>query len=424
MNSTPKNMNLLIKSARVIDPNSPFNNKVKDILIKNGIVQEIGDNLSDDLCEVIEYDNLHISPGLIDMRCNLRTPGFEQHEDFDAALKAAEAGGFTEICVMPSTLPIADNSSIITQLISKDKHSNIRVHPIGALSQNKEGKELSEMYDMKNAGAVAFSDDKKPIGDANLMSRALLYTRNFDGLVMSFPNDTKISGHGQIHEGITSTKLGLEGIPALSEELQVSRDLFLANYNESRLHLGPISCSNSVSMIQEAKEEGINVTCDIAAHQLWFTDESTESFDTNYKVNPPFRSQEHINDLIDGLKSGAIDVITSDHSPWDVEEKQKEFDLAKFGITSFQTTFSIALSKLQESIGLESIITKLSINPRTILKLDTPIVNEGFNANFVLYNPSEKWTFESKDILSKNKNTPFVGVTFTGKVIRTILNKN
>lgn len=417
-------MNLLIKSARVIDPNSPFNNKVKDILIKNGIVQEIGDNLSDDLCEVIEYDNLHISPGLIDMRCNLRTPGFEQHEDFDAALKAAEAGGFTEICVMPSTLPIADNSSIITQLISKDKHSNIRVHPIGALSQNKEGKELSEMYDMKNAGAVAFSDDKKPIGDANLMSRALLYTRNFDGLVMSFPNDTKISGHGQIHEGITSTKLGLEGIPALSEELQVSRDLFLANYNESRLHLGPISCSNSVSMIQEAKEEGINVTCDIAAHQLWFTDESTESFDTNYKVNPPFRSQEHINDLIDGLKSGAIDVITSDHSPWDVEEKQKEFDLAKFGITSFQTTFSIALSKLQESIGLESIITKLSINPRTILKLDTPIVNEGFNANFVLYNPSEKWTFESKDILSKNKNTPFVGVTFTGKVIRTILNKN
>lgn len=416
-------MNLLIKSTKVIDPNSPFNGQTKDILIKNGLVTEIGDNISDDSCEVVEHENLHISPGLIDMRCNLRTPGYEQHEDYNAALKAAEAGGFTEICVMPNTFPVADNASIITQLIEKSRSSNVRVHPIGAVSQQLEGKELSEMYDMKSSGAVAFSDDKRSIKDANLMSRALLYSKNFDGLVMSFPNDSSISGHGQVHEGMTSTKLGLEGLPALAEELQVSRDLFLANYNEARLHLGPISTSNAVSMIQEAKEEGINVTSDIAAHQIWFTDESCESFDSNYKVTPPFRSQEHQNDIIEGLKLGAIDVISSDHSPWDVEEKQKEFDLAKFGISSIQTTFSIALTKLTQEIGLEGVISKLSINPRSILKLDIPIIDEGFNANFTLYNPTEKWTFSEKDILSKNKNTPFIGTEFTGRVIRTIYNR-
>lgn len=416
-------MNLLIKSARIIDPNSPFNGQTKDILIKNGLIAKIEDTITDDDCEKIEHENLHISPGLIDMRCNLRTPGHEQHEDFDKALKAAEAGGFTEICVMPSTLPVADNSSLIAQLIEKSKNSNVRVHPIGAVSQKLEGKELSEMYDMKQAGAVAFSDDKKAIKDANLMSRALLYAKNFDGLIMSYPNDSSISNHGQIHEGTVSTKLGLEGIPALAEEIQVSRDLFLANYNESRLHLGPISSGNSVSMIQEAKSEGLNVSCDIAAHQIWFTDEACESFDSNYKVTPPFRNQEHKKDIIEGLKSGAIDVICSDHSPWDVEEKQKEFDLAQFGISALQTAFSIALSKLKEEIGLEGVISKTSINPRTILKLDTPMVQEGFNANFVLYNPNEEWTLEASDILSKNKNTPFIGTTFTGKVIRTIHNR-
>jgi dihydroorotase len=413
-------MNVLIKSAKVIDPNSPFNGQTKDILIKNGIVTQIGDNLNGSDCEVITHENLHISPGLFDMRSNLRTPGYEQHEDFNLALKAAEAGGFTEICVMPNTLPVTDNSSMVTQLKDKSRYSNVAVHPVGALSQQLEGKELSEMYDMKQAGAVAFSDDKKSVKSANLMSRALLYSKNFDGLIMSYPDDRSISGHGQIHEGSVSTKLGLEGIPALAEELQVSRDLFLANYNDTRLHLGPISCSNAVSMIQEGKEEGIKVTSDIAAHQIWHTDESCEGFDSHYKVSPPFRSQEHINDLIDGLKNGTIDVICSDHTPWDVEEKQKEFDLAEPGISSFQTTFSIALTKLKQEIGIESIITKLAINPRSILKLDIPMVNEGFSANFVLYNPDEEWTFEKSDFLSKNKNTPFIGTTFTGRVIQTL----
>lgn len=413
-------MNLLIKSARIIDPNSPFNNQVKDILIENGFIKTIGNHLESKDHDVIAHENLHISPGLFDMRCSLRTPGYEQHEDINQALKAAEAGGFTEICVMPDTFPVADNASIVKQIHDLSKKSNVRIHPIGSISQKLEGKELAEMYDMKQSGAIAFSDDKKPIKDANLLSRALLYTKNFDGLVMSFPNEKSISGHGQIHEGIVSTKLGLEGIPALAEELQVSRDLFLANYNDSRIHIGPISTSNAVGMINEAKEEGIKVTSDIAAHQIWFTDEDCMEFDTRLKVNPPFRTREHITDLIKGLKSGTIDVISSDHSPWDPEEKEKEFDLAEFGISNLQTCFSVCLTKLKQHIGLEGVVKKLSINPRSILKQDIPIVNENFSANFVLYNPDEKWTFNEGNNLSRSKCSPFLGTTFEGKVIRTV----
>jgi dihydroorotase len=415
-------MNILIKSARIIDPNSPYNNSVKDILIQNGIVSKIADDLPADDNEVINHDNLHISPGFFDMRSNLRNPGHEQHETIESGLKAAEKGGYTGIAIMPNTTPIADNRGVIENIIQKGSSSNIDIHPIGAISQNMEGKELAEMFDMTSGGAVAFSDDEKPIKSANLMSRALLYSKNFDGLIINSPNDKTISGSGQMHEGIESTQNGLVGIPALAEELMVSRDLFLANYNDTKIHIGPISCSNSASMIKDAKENGIKVTCDIAAHQLHFLDTDLNTFDTNLKVNPPLRTKQHKEDLIAALKSNIIDVITSDHTPWDVEEKQKEFDLAKFGISSLETTFSTALSNLQEVIGLESIITKISINPRSILKLDIPILKEGFEANFTLYNPTKKWTPSKSEWCSKSKNSPFFGKELTGVVYQTIKN--
>jgi dihydroorotase len=413
-------MNILIKSARIIDPNSPHNNTVKDILIKNGIVSKIENEIIDSVTQVISYENLHISPGLFDMRSNLREPGHEQHETIESGLKAAEKGGFTGIAVMPSTTPIADNRGVIENIIQKSNTSSIDVHPIGAVSQKLEGKELAEMFDMKSGGAIAFSDAEKSIKSANLMSRALLYSKNFGGLVMNSPNDATISGHGQMHEGVESTKLGLEGIAALAEELMVSRDLFLANYNDTKIHIGPISCSNSVAMIKDAKENGIKVSCDIAAHQLHFLDADLNTFDTHLKVNPPFRSQQHKDDLIDALKNNIIDVISSDHSPWDVEEKQKEFDLAKFGISTLETTFSTALSNLIDIIGLESIIAKLSINPRSILQLEIPILKEGFEANFTLYNPTKKWTPSANDWASKSKNSPFFGKELTGVVYQTL----
>ncbi len=413
-------MNILIKSAKIIDPNSPYNNSVKDILIQNGIVSKIENDIQMGGIEVITYENLHISPGLFDMRSNLREPGHEQHETIESGLRAAAKGGFTGLAVMPSTTPIADNKGVIENIIQKGSTSTIDVHPIGAISQNLEGKELAEMYDMKSGGAVAFSDDKKSIRSANLMSRALLYSKNFNGLIMNSPNERTISGNGQMHEGKEGTKLGLEGIPALAEELMVSRDLFLANYNDTKIHIGPISCSNSISMIKEAKENGIKVTCDIAAHQLHFLDSDLSDFDTNLKVNPPFRTASHRNDLIEALKSNIIDVISSDHSPWDVEEKHKEFDHAKFGISTLETTFSTAISNLLDIIGIESIITKLSINPRSILQLEIPILKEGFEANFTLYNPSKKWTPSPTEWASKSKNSPFFGEELTGFVYQTI----
>ena len=413
-------MNILIKSAKIIDPNSPFNQSIKDILIEDGFVTKIEDSIPSGDFEIISHENLHISPGFFDMRCNFRDPGFEQHEDIASGLRAAERGGFTGVAVMPSTQPVADNRSIIENMIRKSNGHNVELYPIGALSQKSEGLELAEMYDMKQGGGIAFSDNKKSVKNANLMSRALLYSKNVDTLIMNSPDDTSISGNGQINEGVASTLLGLEGIPSLAEELTVSRDLFLTNYNNSRIHIGPISSSNSASMIKEAKREGINVTCDIAAHQLHFLDSDCNSFDTNFKVNPPFRTAEHKNDLIAALKENIIDVITSDHSPWDVEEKQKEFDHAKFGISSIETTFSIALSNLIDIIGLESIITKLSINPRSILKVDLPIVKEGFAANFCLYNPDAKWTPNAENWISKSKNSPFIGQELRGVIYQTL----
>ncbi len=415
-------MNILIKSAKIIDPNSPFNRVIKDILIQNGIVTRIEDSIVEENITTIQEDNLHISPGLFDMRCNFREPGFEQHETLKDGLNAAEKGGFTGVAVMPNTFPVADNSGIIEQIIqrAKNANANVSVFPIGTVSQKMEGKELSEMYDMTQSGAVAFSDDKRSISDDNLMSRALLYAQNFDGLIMNFPDNKSISGHGQIHEGIASTQLGLEGIPSLSEELMVSRDLFLANYNESKIHIGPISSSNSVSMIKEAKENGIKVTCDIAAHQLFFKDEDCQSFDSNYKVKPPFRDQNHYDDILEALKLNIIDVISSDHTPWDVEEKQKEFDLAKFGISTIETAFSVAITSFEKTIGMESIITKMAINPRSILKLDIPIVNKGFAANFVLYNPDATWSPTEENWTSKSMNSPFIGKTLKGKVYSTL----
>ncbi|MFT7156158.1 MAG: dihydroorotase [Parvicella sp.] len=410
-------MKKLIRAAHIVDPNSPYHNTKKDILIENSIVTQVTENYTGDFDEEIKHDNLHICPGLLDMRSHFCDPGHEQHEDLSSGLAAAEAGGYTAVCVMPGTTPSISSRGSVEYLINRSLHSNVTVYPVGSATHNIEGKELSEMYDMKAAGAIAFSDDKKSITDANLMSRALLYAKNVDTLIMAFPNDKSIAYKGQINEGVASTNLGLAGLPALAEELNVSRDLFLANYNESSIHIGPISSGHSVAMIKEAKEENIKISCDVAAHQLALLDEDCESFDSNYKVMPPLRTKEHQDALIEGLKSGVIDVITSDHTPWDVEEKEKEFDLAQFGIIGLQTSFALAITKLEQHIGLDGIVQKMSINPRTILKVDVPMIREGFEANFTLFNPTAKWTLESKDILSKSKNTPFIGTEFTGKVL-------
>lgn len=409
-------MNILLKSVTVIDPNSPFHDKEVDILIENGIISEIGNSLSAGDAQVIEEKGLHISPGLFDMQADFTEPGAEWKEDLQSGMEAAARGGFTEVAITPNTNPVTDTKSTVSFIKRNSKGSIVNLHPIGALSKGLKGEELAEMYDMKNAGAIAYSDYKKNIHSSGLMSRALLYAKNFNGLILSFPFDDTLAHHGQMSEGIISTTLGLETIPHLSEEIRISRDLFLAGYNESKIHFSLLSSGDSLNMIREARENNIKVTCGIAMHQLAYTDEAVTSFDSNYKVLPPFRTENDINLLIEGLQDGTIDVICSDHSPQDIEEKQKEFDLAAFGISSIQTTFSLACTLLKEYIGLEGIIQKMAINPRTILQIDLPIVDKGFSANFTLYNPNETFELTEKDLVSKSKNTPFIGKVFTGKV--------
>ncbi len=409
-------MRVLIKNVTIIDPNSSFHNQTKDISIVNGIIDKIGENLTVDYTKIIEAKNLHISPGLFDFRATFGEPGLETKEDLTSGSKSAELGGFTGVSITANTLPTISNRSTVEYIINKTRDFLVDVHPTGSISDKIEGKELAELYDMKQAGAVAFSDGKKAIQNPSLLSRALLYSKPFGGVIVSFANDKNMNHNGQINEGIVSTNLGLESIPHLAEEIQISRDLFLADYNSSPIHFATISSAKSVELIKKAKENNIKVTSDIAAHQLLFTDESTSDFDSNFKVLPPFRLKKDIEGLIKGLTENTISVICSDHTPVEIEDKEKEFDLAKFGIINLQTAFPSMLTKLAPELGLDLIIDKMAIEPRKILNLPVPTIQENEKANFVLYNPSQKWVFNKKDVVSKSKNSPYFGFEFTGKV--------
>jgi len=410
----------LLKSAKIIQPSSSFHLQSKDILITNGIITHIEDNISAKTdYELIEHENLHVSAGWIDLKANLREPGEEWKETLESGSKAAQFGGFTHVIVSPATQQPIDSSNRVEFIVNKAVKLPITISPLGTLSDKHEGNELSEMYEMSLAGALAFTDDKSDV-NTGLMSKALLYSKNINKLIISFPEDKFLSNNGQMNEGETSTKMGLKGIPSLSEELRISRDLSLANYNNSPIHFSCISSAKSVELIKQAKQNGIQVTCDIAAHQLFFTDEATKEFDSNYKVLPPFRAQTDIEALITGLKDGTIDAICSDHTPHDIESKQLEFDLADFGIIGLETAFASAHSILKDKLPLETIIEKLTNAPRTILGVDIPKIEIGEKAELTYFNPSDKWTFKKTDIKSKSKNTPFLGTEFTGKALGVI----
>lgn len=416
-NLKSETLKILLKKATIVDPNSKHNGTVKDVMIENGVIAKIGDSLKADTgTTVIEEKNLHASPGLFDMHASFREPGHEYKEDLESGVNAAAAGGYTGVALMPDTHPPVDNKAAVEFVINRTKGKAVDVYPCGTLSHQLEGLELAEMYDMHTAGAIAFTDHKKSVNTAGLLYRAQLYAANFGGLVMTFAQDESISPNWQMHEGIMSTSIGLKGLPAISEAIRIKRDLSVTEYNEGVLHFSTISAAESIALIKSAKEKGLRISCDVAAHHLLLNDESLHDFDSNYKVSPPLRGEEDRLALIEGIKNGVIDAICSDHQPEDVENKRCEYEHAAFGMIGLQTAFSAALTALQGVLSLEEIIQKMAINPRTILKLDVPIVNEGFAANLVLYNPEEEWVFEKKDILSKSQNSPFLGKTFKGRV--------
>ena len=411
-------MNLLIKSANISDPGSPFYQQVVDVLIEKGQITKIAKSIDVDT-ESFDAKGKHLAPGFFDLNCNIGELGFETKEDLHTGTRAAAAGGFTGVVLMPNTLPPVHSKAEIEYLMNKAKNNLVDVYPLGAISHKREGKDMAEMYDMYQSGAKAFTDGNRPVQDAGLMERALLYTKGFDALVMSYPEDTAIAGKAKVHEGVVSTMLGMKGIPSLAEELMIARDLYLAEYTDSRIHFSTISTERSVELIRDAKKKSINVTCDVAVHHLLLTDEALLGFDSQYKVKPPLRTQKDVKALLKGLKDGTIDAIVSQHTPHEVEFKNVEFEVAEYGMISLQTAFSIAI---QAGLPVEMIVQKLSVNPRKILNLEVPIIAEGREANLVVFDENADWTFDKTNNKSKSYNSPFIGQKLKGSILLTYNN--
>lgn len=413
-------MNVLIKQAKIICPQSSFHNKTVDILIENGSISQIKKNISASGVKTIEADNLMVSIGWFDLQANLCDPGYEHKEDLESGLKAAASGGFTGIALMSGTNPPLHNKAQIEYIVNRGKNNLTDVYPVGTLSYNQEGKDLSEMYDMKLAGAVAFGDYKNPIKDAGLILRALQYTTNIGSFIITHCDDKTISHGGQMNEGETSTMLGLKGIPALAEEIMLQRNISVLEYAGGKMHIPTISTKGSVELIKKAKANGLQITCGVAAHNLLLDDTVLSDFDTNYKVNPPLRNKKDVEALRKALDNGVIDVVVSDHRPQDIECKDLEFDLADNGIIALQTAFTSALTAMKGET--ETLVNALTVNPRNILGLDIPKIEEGEKANLTLFTVSGETKLNEKDFYSKSKNSPFINKALQGKVIGAVNN--
>ncbi|WP_298948177.1 dihydroorotase family protein [uncultured Polaribacter sp.] len=402
----------LIKSAKIIDTSSPFHQQTKDILITDGTITQIADNLpyKKDY-QLVEKENLHVSCGWFDTSVSFGEPGFEERETIKNGLTVAAKSGFTAVAVNANSNPVIDNKSGVEFLINKAQGFATKLYPIAALTKESKGIEMAELYDMQQSGAIAFSDYNKPISNDNLMKIALLYAQNFDGLVLSFPKNKAIAGEGIAHEGENSTKLGLKGTPALAEHIQIARDLFLLEYTGGKLHIPTISSAKSVDLIKEAKKKGLQVTCSVAAHHLTLTDQELHGFDSNYKTNPPLRTNKDCKALQKGIKSGVIDVITSDHNPIDVEHKKVEFSEAKNGTIGLESAFGAINSVL----ALDDFIDNITHKPRSIFGLKAISIAEGQKAEISLFTPEESYTFTKKHMLSTSKNSAFLDKKLTGK---------
>ena len=365
-------MNLLIKQAIIVDSESVYNGKKVDVLIEKGVITQIKKTIIPEKgIKVIEAENLHVSAGWIDMQVNFCDPGYEHKETLDQGIKTAAKSGFTGVCVMSGTNPPLSNKSQISYVVNQSKDQLVDVFPIGTLSYNQEGKDLSEMFDMQQAGAFAFSDYKKSVKDAGLILRALQYSSNINSFIITHCDDKTISHGGQMNEGVASTKLGLKGIPALAEEIMVQRNLQILEYAGGKMHIPTISTKGSVELIKKAKAKKLNITCGVTAYNLLLDETELVGFNSNYKVNPPLRAKDDIDALKKGVADGVIDVIVSDHYPQDIESKDLEFDLADNGMIGLESCYGALNSALNQKMTLDKIIETLTVNPRSILNLES-----------------------------------------------------
>lgn len=406
-------MNLLVKNVTITDPQSKFNNQQCDVRVENGKIKNIGKLTADKSETVFDAQDAFLTPGFFDLNCVAGDPGFETKEDIQTLTATAKAGGFTGLALLPQTSPVVQSKSQVEYIINRAKNNLVDVLPVGAISQNREAKELAELFDMQQAGAVAFSDGDRALQDDGFMSRALQYAKGFDALLMVYPENKSIAGKSQINESKNSVLLGMKGLPALAEEMHIARDIFLASYNETKIHISNISTAGAVALVRKAKKDGVQVSCDVTAHHLVFTEELLSDFDSNYKVKPPLRGKADVKALIVGLKDGTIDAITSQHRPEEIEFKNVEFEIAHYGIIALQTVLPLLL---KAGLDITLIAEKLAINPRKLLNLAVPVIEEGTEANFTVFNTTEKWLYNAANNHSRSANSPLLGAELTGKV--------
>jgi dihydroorotase len=408
-------MKILLQSAKILAAGSSFHKKVKNVLIHNGRIAEIGDkNFTAD--KVINAKGMLLSAGWFDMGTYVGDPGHEQEEDLSSLARAAEAGGFTGLATLPNTSPSVQTKNEVSYLRSGNSARLVQVHPLASVTRNNKGEELTEMIDLREAGAAGFTDGLKTIWHTDIFLKALQYTQKFNGVVVDHPEDTWLNMFGQMHEGVNSTMLGLKGMPGLAESLALSRNLDLLRYAGGRLHAARLSTAKSIDLIRGSKKKGLQITCDITGYQALLDDSLLVDFDTNYKVNPPLREKADNNALIKGLVDGTIDVISSGHVPQDAESKSLEFDQANFGMINLQT-FASNLVSLSEQVDWEILIGRVTVAPREILGLPQPVIETGADANLTLLDPGAVWTLDTATNRSKSVNSPWWGKSVKGRVV-------
>jgi len=410
-------MTILIRQAKIVDPSSPYHGTIQDILIKDGIIAEIGAIDPSDANRIIESNKLHASPGWVDLFAHFGDPGLEHKETIETGVQAAAAGGYTEVMLLPNTIPVVSGKSQVEYIIQRSRNAIVKVHPMGTITKQAEGKELAEMYDMRSAGAVAFTDGLHPVQSAGLMLKALQYVKAFNGTLIQLPDHNGINPGGLINEGIVSTGLGLPGKPMIAEEIQVTRDLQLADYTGSSIHFTGVTSPKSIEEILRAKEKGINVTCSLTPAHLFFTDEDLTSYDTHLKIFPPLRTPAVRSYLQEAIVKGVIDCMASHHLPHETDSKQCEFESAQPGMISLETAYAATNTALNGQLTAERWVEMVCTKPREIFQLDKPSLQKGERVNLTLFDPEAIVHFSKEDIRSKSKNSPYLNQALKGKVI-------
>ena len=416
-------MKVVLKNVDVIHPEDKINLKGVSVLLNDGIISKIGELNNDETKGVKEFNfkGKILVPGLFDMHVHLREPGREDEETVITGCNSAAAGGFTGVACMPNTEPAIDTAEVVKFIKEQASKHLVDVHPVAAASVGRKGEIISPMAELVEAGAVAFSDDGGVIKTSSVLRRAFEYSNMYNTPIIEHCEDESLAD-GAMNEGINSTLLGLPGLPSVAEDIIVSRDILMAEYTGGIIHIAHISTKNSVNLVREAKKKGIKVTAEVTPHHFTLTDDSLKSYDTNFKMNPPLRTQEDVDAIIKGLKDGTIDCIASDHAPHSIEEKESEFQYAPNGIVGFETTVGLSFSELlhKNKLSIEELIKKLSINPRKILNLPIPKFEVGSLANFTILDPNLVWTVDISKFKSKSKNSPFDKRLLTGKSVAVI----